>query len=205
MLVVATLLWEPNATSFKFSRCYDETWVKKLFNGFERNLDLPFRKVLYTDRIRPLHDDVEQFVIPGLGAGGYGDCIRPYELDEPMILVGLDTIATGNVDHLARYCLNADVIALPRDPYRLEQACNAVALVPAGNGHVYERHRGQNDMEWMRTQPHVFLDDLWPGHVQSYKGTVRQTGLGDTRIVYFHGEEKPHQLPHVEWVREHWR
>lgn len=204
-LVVATLLWDANASSFAFSRCYDESWVTKLFNGFERNLSDPFRKVLFTERARDLPEDIEQLVIPGLGAGGYGDCIRPYQLDEPMILVGLDTIVTGNIDHLARYCFDADVIALPRDPYRLEQACNAVALVPAGNAHVFDRHRGENDMVWMRQQPHVFIDDLFPGQVCSYKGTVRQNGLGDTRICYFHGEEKPHQLSHIPWVQEHWR
>lgn len=205
MLVVATLLWDANHTSFKFSRCYDESWALKLFNGFERNLSEPFRKVLYTDRERLLPEDIEQFIVPGLGSGGYGDCIKPYELGEPMILCGLDTVVTGNCDHLAAYCLNGSVIGLPRDPYRLEQACNGVALVPAGMKHIATNHRGENDMEWMRAHPHAFLDDLFPGQIHSFKGHVRQHGLGDVRICYFHGEEKPHQLPHVGWIQEHWR
>lgn len=205
MLVVATLLWDANAKSFAFSRMYDESWVEKLFNGFERNLSLPFRKVLFTDRVRPLPEDIEQFVDPGLGLGGYGDCIRPYELGEPMILVGLDTIVIGDIRQLADYCLSADTIALPRDPFRLEQACNAVSLVPAGNAHVFERHQGENDMEWMRQQPHVFIGDLWPGQVVSYKGHVKPRGLGDARIVYFHGQEKAHELQHVDWIGKHWR
>jgi hypothetical protein len=122
-----------------------------------------------------------------------------------MILVGLDTIVTGPVDHLADYCLQADTIALPRDPYMPARACNGVALIPEGQQHVWRNHRGENDMEWLRAQDHVFIDDLFPGQVQSFKGRVRDHGLEDTRICYFHGEQKPHQLPDVPWIAEHWR
>jgi hypothetical protein len=122
-----------------------------------------------------------------------------------MILTGLDTVITGNVDHLAKYCLTSDVIALPRDPYAKERACNGVALVPAGNAKVYEDWRGENDMEWMRKQPHQFIDDLFPDQVVSYKGHVMEHGVGDARIVYFHGRMKPHELSDLPWIAEHWR
>ncbi len=124
-----------------------------------------------------------------------------------VILVGLDTIVTGNVDHLADYCLTADTIALPRDPYMPSRACNGVALVPAGNAHVWTEWRGENDMEWMRRQQHRFIDDLFPGQVQSFTGAVKEQGLGDTRILYFHGAEKPHELAVAgdRVVLEHWR
>ena len=47
--------------------------------------------------------------------------------------------------------------------------------------------------------------DIWPGQIVSYKGEVKQNGLSeDTRIVFFHGEHKPHQLPHLGWIRKHW-
>lgn len=59
-------------------------------------------------------------------------------------------------------------------------------------------------MEWVRRFAHRFIDDLFPGQVLSYKGAVKRQGLGDARIVYFHGREKPHELPHVGWIREHW-
>lgn len=204
MLTVATLLWDPNAHSMPFSRCYDESWVEKLYRGFARNLTRPFRFVCFTDRPR-------SFVVPAIaqepllsGEPTYGTCIEPYRLGVPMILAGLDTIVTGNVDDLAAYCEAAPLIALPRDPFMPSRACNGVALVPGEQGHVYEDWRGENDMEWMRVQPHAFIDDLFPGEVVSYKGTARQSGLGGARIVYFHGAEKPHELAGVDWVREHW-
>jgi hypothetical protein len=67
-------------------------------------------------------------------------------------------------------------MALPRDPYAPQQACNGVCLIPAGHGYVYEDWDGTNDMEWMRRQEHVMIDDLFPGQVQSFKGAVRDQG-----------------------------
>lgn len=142
--------------------------------------------------------------------------VQTFELDEPTILVGLDTVITGNIDHLADYCFTAKKIGLPRDPNRPYMACNGVTLIPAGQAHVWTRHNGENDMAWMRRQPHDYLDDLFPGHVRSWKGSevpahdgsglpgVRETGLRDCRIVYFHGNAKPHQLTEA-WLLEHWR
>jgi hypothetical protein len=203
MITVATLLWDANRHSRDFSSMYDESWVDKLYRGFSRNLTEPFRFVCFTDRARSFSEPVE---IERLKAAEptYATCIEPYRLDEPMILVGLDTIVTGNVDHLAAYCETGDRIALPRDPFRPKIACNGVALVPAGWKRIATRHRGENDMEWVRRFPHHFIDDLWPGHVVSFKGHVKRHGLGDARIVYLHGKEKPHELGHVDWVHEHW-
>jgi hypothetical protein len=204
MLHVATCLWDANRHSLDFSRCYDESWVEKLYRGFARNLTVPFRFVVFTDRKRSFCEGIEQQglieIVPD-----YGCFTEPYRLNQPMILAGLDTIVLGNVDHLAAYCLRDDVkVALPRDPYAPERACNGVALVPAGQRNVFDAWRGENDMEWIRKQPHDFIDDLFPGQVQSFKGSVRGRGLGDTRICYFHGQEKPHQLPLVPWIAEYW-
>lgn len=204
MITVSTLFWQANHHSKSFSRMYDESWVEKLYRGFARNLTKPFRFVCYTDRDRAFAEPVEVRRLRN-PKPSYGDCIQPYEMGEPMILVGLDTVITGNCDHLPDYCLNADVIALPRDPFHRSRACNGVALVPAGNEHVWTHWRGENDMDWMRRQEHVFIDDLFPGHVQSFKGDVKAKGLGDTRIVYFHGKEKPGEPGMPAWVAEHWR
>ncbi|QOF71470.1 hypothetical protein IG197_27645 [Aminobacter sp. SR38] len=204
MITVATLFWQPNGASRNFSRCYSEEWVEKLYRGFRRNLTMPFRFVCFSDRPRRFAEpDIEQERIKA-ERPDYGTCIEPYRLGVPMILVGLDTVVTGNIDHLADYCLTGDRLALPRDPYKPAIACNGVGLVPAGHRDVAEQHRGENDMEWVRKFPHRFIDDLWPGHVVSFKGHVKRRGMADARIIYFHGLEKPHQLPHVDWIKEHW-
>jgi len=206
MISVATLLWDPNAASQGFSRVYNDEWVIRLCNGFARNLTEEFRFVLYTDRERGLPACIEQRRIKA-AKPDYGTCIEPYELsaDGPMILVGLDTLVIGNIDHLARSAAERTTLGLPRDPYRPSQACNGVALVPQGMERVASEHRGENDMEWVRRFPHAMLDDEWPGQVVSWKGHVERHGAGDARIIYFHGERKLHQLASHPIIREHWR
>lgn len=207
MITIATLLWDPNRRSKSFSAMYDEAWVEKLYRGFARNLTWPFQFVCFTDRDREFAEPVEQFRLSSREPG-YADCLQPFEATRhgPMILVGLDTIVCGAVDHLAAYAETADVLALPRDPYNPAQACNGVCLIPGGHDWVWSEWDGQgSDMDRCRAVEHVFIDDLFPGQVQSFKGAVRGQGIGDTRICYFHGEEKPHQLPAGHALLEHWR
>lgn len=203
MITIATLLWDANGASHGFSRMYDESWVTRLYEGFARNLSMPFRFVLFTDKDRNLPPEITQEQLSN-AKPTYADCIEPFRLNVPMILVGLDTVITGPVNHLAEYCMVADKIALPRDPYNLERASNGVALVPTGQRAVFDNWRGENDLAWMQQQPCVDLDALFPGQVVSYKGHVKKHGLGDARIVYFHGDQKPHQLKSEPWIRKHW-
>lgn len=204
MLTVCTLLWDANARSHDFSRHYTEADVEKLYRGFKRHLTRPFQFVCFTDREREFSEPVAQVRISA-ETPDYGTCIEPYRMGVPMILAGLDTVVTGNCDHLADWCMvERDCIALPRDPYKPHIACNGVALVPGGMERIGFEHDGANDMEHVRRYPHVFMDDEWPGHVVSYKGAVKRNGLGDARIVYFHGQEKPHQLAGVGWIEREW-
>lgn len=205
MLKVVTLLWDSTAASHDFSRCYDESWVCKLYDGFARHLTRRYQFVLFTDRRRHFGSrDVTQILIDSIPPS-YGACIEPYRLNDPMILVGLDTIVTGSIDHLADFCLTSSMLALPEDPFHPVTVCNGVALVPAGCREVFSLWNGENDMEWMRRQRFKVIDTLFPGQVVSYKGTAKHYGLRDARIVYFHGHEKPHELPEVEWIGRHWR
>ncbi|PWJ93534.1 hypothetical protein C8D77_101213 [Mesorhizobium loti] len=203
MLTVACVFWDANEASFEFSRCYTEEWVERLHRGFTRNLTVPFRFVCFTERQREFSAGIEQ-ELTGERIPDYGTLIDPYLLGEPMILVGLDTVVTGNCDAMAEYALTSDTIALPRDPYAPHRACTGVQLVPAGNDGVWWSYQGGDDMEHMRKQPHVFIDDVFPGQAESYKGCVRDHGLGATRIVYFHGRPKMDELDEP-WISEHWR
>jgi hypothetical protein len=205
MLRVATCLWDANKHSQEFSRCYNESWVEKLYRGFARNLTVPFQFVLFSDRPRKFREPIDQRPLVSQRLD-YGCFTEPYKLNEPMILVGLDTIIVGNIDHFAEYCLTENEIALPRDPYMPDRSINGVALVPAGHRKVFVDWRGENDMLWLRKFPWQPIDDKWPGQVVSLKaGRVRDVGLGEARIVYFHGRPKPQDLTHIDWVRENWR
>jgi hypothetical protein len=204
-LIVACVLWDANEHSFEFSTAYDESWVEKLYCGFRRNLTRPFRFVCFTDRKRDFrYPAIEQEAIEA--PFGYWSMMEPFRLNAPMILVGLDTIVTGNCDEMADYCFYGDRIAVPRDPIHPEKVCNGVMLVPAGQkALLYDRFpRGGNDMLWIREQEVAIIDDLFPGQCRSFRIHVRTQGLKDTRLVYFHGKMKPHELPHVGWVDRFW-
>lgn len=203
MITIATCLWAPNRHSLDTSLCYTPEWANRLAAGFRRNLTLPHRFVVFADKHYEFDTGVHQVLLEA-AEPGYGSMIEPFRLDTPSIIVGLDTVVVGSIDHLAQHCLIADKLALPRSPGK-DYACNGVALVPAGHRRIYDDWCGENDMDWVRRQPHQFIDDLFPGQVQSYRLQVRPNGLGDTRICYFHGRDKPHELPDEPLIREHWR
>lgn len=205
MIHVACCLWDANDLSVHFSRDYDASWVEKLYRGFKRNLTVPFRFICYTDWARNFREPIGEVVNGTLGQNGYGDMIRPFELNEPMILVGLDTVITGNIDHMAEWCLSARQIAMPIHPREPHHACNGVVLVGKGNRRIFDEWKGENDMVWLRRWPHQFIDQLWPGHVESYKAHVRGRGLtAETKVVYCHGNPKPPAI-REKWIEEHWR
>jgi hypothetical protein len=201
VITIATLLWQPNHGSYDFSNMYDESWVEKLYRGVKRHLTLPFEFTCYTDRDYMFKEPIQQRRI--VGVPGYSSCIQPYSLNRRMILMGLDTVITGSIDHFAAATTLIGAVGLPRDPFYPSKVCNGVALVPAGRAFIAYMHDGENDMDWMRQQQHFIMDDVWPGQIASYKGSVKDNGLGDARIVYFHGAEKPHELDH-EWIKENW-
>lgn len=205
MITVACCLWDPNEESLPFSRHYTTEDVDKLYRGFERNLTVPWRMVCFTEKPRVFAENIWQERLTA-SEPGYGSMIEPFKLNEPMILCGLDTVIVGNCDDLARYCLEATTLALPIDPFFPEKTCNAVALVPKGHAWVWDEFPGGNDMEWTRSLPCALIDRAFPRQVVSFKGHVRHYGLeADTRIVYFHGDAKPHQLAQLDWIGEHWR
>lgn len=207
MLTVTTCLWEPNDASHTFSRCYDETWVNRLHAGFQRNLTRPFRFVCFTDRDRVFAPGVEQMRLRD-PEPHYGACIEPFQLDAPMIFCGLDTVIVGNIDHLADYAMRATKPAVPKDPFPTSpwEKTNAVVLAPAGCGAMlWDGYAGENDMDWINTRDVDLLDTLFPRQIVSFKGRVQWIGVEDeTRIVYFHGMRKPHELTGLDFIREHW-
>lgn len=203
MITVVTCFWEPNKHSVPTSQCYTPEWVNRLYRGFKRNLTVPFRFVVLTDKEYQFSEGVEQERL-STTEPGWECMIEPLRIEGPLIVTGLDTIVRDNLDHMARWCETADRIALPRSPGK-DYACNGVALVPKGQTGIYATWAGENDMEWLRNFPHVFIDEIWPEQVVSYKQYVRPRGLKRSRIVYFHGFPKMQNLLDLHWVRENWR
>lgn len=204
MLNIACCLWDANDKSQSFSRCYDETWVEKLYRGFARNLTVPWRLVVFTDRERVFREPIEQERLER-NPPDYGSLIEPFKLNEPTIVCGLDTVILQNIDHMADYCLKPGKVALQRHPSIPELTINPVVFVPAGHRGIFDHWDGENDMEWLRRQDTIATDDLWPGEILSLKlHDVRRKGTQGARIVYMHGEPKMPALMHLDWVKQNW-
>jgi hypothetical protein len=207
VITFCSLLWDANEKSHDFSRAYTDEWAVKLFNQFRRHTSLPNRCVLYTDRHRELPKHIHQVVQPDLGKShDYGDCVRPYEMNVPMILVGLDTLIVANIDKMVRWCLeHPGMLALPKHPCE-EWSINGVQLWGGGNPDIFANWRGQNDMDWMRMQPHERIDELWKDKVVSYRHFVLPNkGPGKARIIYFHGRKKFDELREDPFIKANWR
>lgn len=205
MLHIATCLWDTNDKSHAFSRCYDEAWVEKLYRGFRRNLKLPFRFVVFTDRMRLYREPIEQELLE-TKRPSYGCMIEPFKLDEPTIICGLDTVIVERIDHMARYCLEGTEIATPAHPSKPQVTINPIVFVPKGHRHVFDDWRGENDMKWLKTRGHIKSDAMWPGQIRSFKlHDVRRRGIQDARIVYFHGSPKMHEIDNQLWLMNSWK
>lgn len=206
-ITVATCFWTPNSGSYEFSRMYDETWVEKLFAGFRDKLSRPMKFVVFTDKLREYSTPLIEQRLLETDPPGYAAMLEPLKLNEPMILVGLDTIVTGSCDEMADYCFYGDRIAVPRDPFYPDKLCNGVMLAPKGNAWLWnDRNRELSDMEWVRANANrmAVIDTLFPGQCKSFKGEVRAAGPGDARIIYFHGFPKADTLGHVGWISRAW-
>lgn len=208
MINIAVCLWDANPLSKQYSRHYTEADVCALYRGFKRHLTVPFRFICWSEKDRTYSEPIEQRRLVD-EKPRYGSLTQCYELNEPTIFLGLDTLIVGNCDHLAQYCLEANKPAVPMDPFIPDTVCNGVTLVPAGNDWLWTEYPGQNDMDWIRDNWKagriIAFDKLFPGQIVSYKRHVEKQGLGDdVRICYFHGERKMHELPHIGWIAKHW-
>src|SRR5690606_9554443 len=129
MLTIATLPWDANRSTKSISRKYTEEGEEKLYRGNRRELTAHFRFVCLTDRQRTFTERaIEQDKIKA-ARPSYASCIEAYRIDGPMILVGLDTMVVGNIDHLAAWCETANVKSLHCDPIRTQIARTVEALV----------------------------------------------------------------------------
>lgn len=225
-LCVATILFDASSgkDTHSFSHHYDEEYVERLYRGVKRNLRNEFRFCLFTEKPRKLGGHIEQYPLTE-DPIGYGSMMEPFALDEPTIIMGLDTVIVGDITPLANYCTDLypldRPVLVPMDPYKPVRFCNGVQLVPFGRYDLFDawskyKHgdRLRNDMLFIRQAEGIAsLDDAFPGQVISYKvhmlEPVKIRGIdppvpADARIVYFHGRPKPHEVKDT-WLKKHWR
>lgn len=200
---------------------FSPEWADRLYRGIARHTTRPFRFVLFVDR-----DDYE-FAEPietrplCLPYRNMISLLEPFrENFGRVVFMGLDTIITGNIDPLMDY---RGPLAMLRDPYVPSRMCSGVMAFPWSPkvwGKILDWDACgwlakpsdapgfggcPSDMTILNTLNVAALDDHVDGIV-SYKAHVcdGMVPIEKTRIVYFHGDKKPHQLTALPWVAREW-
>lgn len=215
------------------SGIYTPEWVDKLYRGVVRHGKYLCPSVaVVTDVEANEADQVSEeswrplpFVYPERDWSSLMEMFRPLVVGpEGAILVGLDTIIVGDLTPIEEACKGLSCIA-PLDPYHAPQICNAAVYVSQEKAEeIWDKWTKERDsalldskyryiggkfseMVWLRhhLNPDAYWDDLVPGAIQSWKVGLNQgPPREDTKMVYFHGKEKPHTIQQ-DWIKEHWR
>jgi len=215
MRYVCTLFKPPDGF-IDFDAGYSPEWVNKLNRNLKRWSDNP-QLVVVTDFEGGFEEDIEvyPFVHEERGWACIMETFRPEVVKDRALLVGLDTIMVGPLKEIEE----AEGLIAPLDPYHAPSICNAVVAVDDSS--VWEKWEDQrelhlgdplydlfgqfSEMKWLRhhTKPKLW-DDILPNQIVSYKAHVKKNGVGDAKIVYFHGNPKPNELD-LDWIQENWK
>ena len=206
---------------------YTPQWADKLFRGIQRNTTSPVDLHVVTDRNHTLFQEnvhAHEFEYPDRDWSSLMEMFNPDVVgEEGAILLGLDTIITGDLTPIEEACKRFRCIA-PIDPYHSPKICNAAVYVSQKKAEEiwdkwqvgrwaymqedkYHLFGKFSEMVWLREhlKPEALWNDLVPGAIQSWKVDLNKGGpKADTSIIYFHGPEKP-QLLRDEWIKEDWK
>lgn len=229
-LSIVTWLWKGN-------RPYKPEHVSVLAAMFRRNLTLAHRFICITDMEGDFGEGVEVKAMPeaarALGeyrtpeAPGFPSCYRRLWmfsdearcLGERVMLVDVDMVLTGNIDHL--FERSAPFVGwMPRQTWGHGPRLGGGMYLMTTGSHteVFDGFLGQesiveareagfrgSDQAWIS---HKLCGDvdLWPHSAGIY--SIRDLRHGqlpsDARLVQFNGRVKPWEST-LPWVKEHWR
>lgn len=214
MIVVSCVLFEGIDVKTNSAGVFTPEWVDRLYRGVRRHLTVPFRFVCYVDQEYDFQEPIESrpLVLPHRNMLSLLEVFR--ETEHKTVFMGLDTIITGNIDFLAEF----DGFWMLDDPY-FDRPCSGVMVFdpqPDIWAEIEKQHQDiatrdlnewgmASDMAYLAHHHPRRLDGVAHG-VLSYKAHLMGApyNIKHTRIVYFHGEPKPHDLAGVSWVDEYW-
>lgn len=212
---VAVVLYQGEDVPAHSLGIFTPEWVDRLYRGIKRNTTRPFRFVCFVDQEYMFSEPVESIPFK-LPYRNMFSLLEPFSEDLGRVLfMGLDTIITGNIDHLMDY---RGPFAMLKDPWH-DRPCSGVMAFPY-SPQIWDKFAATHeeaakratmfgfasDMIYLADEPHYLLDDLGLAKgIYSYKAHIKgnEWRLKDSCIIYFHGREKPHELDH-DWVKEHW-
>lgn len=187
-------------------------YVRRLRQQVRQHLTLPHRFYVVTDDVA---SEYRGCVVKPAKFRGWWEKVRLFQpgmFTGRVLLLDLDTVIVGNIDHIAAYDGN---FATLHDFWRPEGLGPAVMLWDtAWAGFIYEEWKAEGfpmtdprgDQFWIenRNQGRMrkdvdILQTMFPGQFVSYK-THCTHGIPDgARVVCFHGTPRPHEVGGIYW------
>lgn len=204
-------------------KTYTTEWVNKLYRGFNRNLERPFRFVCITDLDGTWEPAIERvpFELERRNYFSILEAFRPDLVDGRVLLTGLDTVITGSMEDICGYEGTFGLIRNVPIEELLDVWQKFYPRIRFGNGVVMYGPEAADHLwrTFVANPKHWYDTTAMPGHTygsemvfmceqapcepdalcELYPGQIvgfRRTArheIGDARLVWFAGSTKPHQ------------
>ena len=206
-----------------------QLYINRLYHMVSRHLTIPFKFICYTNDYMHLVVGIDQrkFDMPTKR----GVLPRMYMFSEESGLFGhqvlaldLDIIIVGSLDEIASYqgpFASRSKFA-PGQEWKLDGDVTSFSACQENADKFWVPYRDDpatvikltegRERYWFRHIVGVEGGDRWntmmPGQVVSYKRHCKTNGNQppkNARIVSCHGRPRPHEMEHLDWVRENWK
>lgn len=218
----------------KWGTKFGPEYVNNLYSGIKRNTTVPFKFHCFTEDSTDLIEDVIIQELPDLGVDGWWNKIYlfndqlPFEPGSRIMFFDLDTIITGNIDHILNYeC--GHMVGLTNF-YRgsfatglimwrhgvMSRAWDTFKMNP--RQHINSTTDGDQEYTGRHLPENIeYFQTLFPDQIFSYKQSCSDGLPEDARIVCYHGtpsiedsftryvENYDGQWFPQEWPKEYWR
>lgn len=206
---------------------YDASWVKKLRDGVHRNTTSSYRFVCLSDVDFSIDETwkprTERIPLKHGWPGWWSkiEMFSPGIITEPCLYLDLDTVITGNIDHLLELPYD---FAMLRNFHEPDFVGSGVMWFKNENSvphKVYQKflkmpecyiqhherrkngsHLGDQAFIWDTLGGDIKLIDTSHG-IRSFKYHCRSHLPPETSVVCFHGTPRPNQVE-AEWITRHW-
>lgn len=215
-----------NIVCFKWGREFSPDYVNNLYNSIKRNTTVPINFICYTENPMELECETRPFLEP-LPHWWYiiGLFNPKHGFKDKVVYLDLDTIVTGNIDHIISLDKSFATI---RDFYRPNGLQTAYIMwEPDWGSFIWNKLAEQfppkkyNKLLGYAGGTNAFLErsvgtgdnvcrlqDEFPEELISYKVHIKPTPdfkITKEKLVFFHGKPRPHEVRNLPWMVEHWR
>lgn len=221
-----------NVATVKYGKAYPADYVNRMLSMLSRHLREPFDLYCITEDTSGLDPEV-RVIAPPFDVPGWWNKLFLFSPVMPAgetLYLDLDQILTGDIMPLLDACRKSRArLSAYRDPLRwMGSQVNSSWLhfrAPELS-FIYEAflrdlpgvlnlEGGDQLYIWQQMKDIYFVDEAVPHAVKSFRFelcaaqgetlTVPDTIDPSVRVINFHGHPKPHELPRVPWVQQHWR